>query len=228
MSTMSSLETGPMTDEVLKDIFASDQDMYPAPLTWERLRSWTTAAPEVATCFYLPAEGSKGRCTRTLIGAVIALPVLAPAWRDLLVGKVKETDVDAESMFARDGDPHSEVGLHVFHVERFDVPQACGRVGGFADLSMRAVVAAAERKGWKIIGHSALTATPGGRRCFEKMGFEPTGYEEFWVADARGGVELVTVTADTAPEERISPGDVAVRGHATMFARHLHPANSAQ
>ncbi|GJC83274.1 hypothetical protein ColLi_06112 [Colletotrichum liriopes] len=214
MSTASSLETGPMTDDVLQDIFASDQDMYPAPLTWERLRSWTTAAPEVATCFYLPAEGSKGRCARTLVGAVIALPVLAPAWRDLLVGKVKETDVDAESMFARDGDPHSEAGLHVFHVERFDVPR---RVGGCADSRI-------SRCGLS----SLLQSARGGRSSAILMGFEPTGYEEFWVADARGGVELVTVTADTAPKERISPGDVAVRGHATMFARHLHPANSAQ
>ncbi|GKT40527.1 uncharacterized protein ColSpa_00708 [Colletotrichum spaethianum] len=223
-----SLETGPMTNEVLKSIFASDQDMYPAPLTWERLRSWTAAAPEMATCFYLPAEDSKGVNTRTLVGAVIALPILAPAWRDLLVGKVKETDMDAESMFARDGNPRSGVGLHVFHVERFDVPEAREKARGFADLSMRAVIAAAEGKGWNIIGHSALTATPEGRRCFEKMGFEPTGYEEFWMADGRGGVELVTVSADTAPShEQIAPDEAAVRGHARMFAKHLYPANSA-
>ncbi|KAK2009661.1 hypothetical protein LZ32DRAFT_406381 [Colletotrichum eremochloae] len=230
------LETGPMTDEVLRGIFASDQDMYPAPLTWERLRSWTAAAPDMATCFYLPAaEGDEGRADRrSLVGAVIVLPLLAHAWRDLLAGRVKETDVDAESMFARDGvdneddgGPRPEVGLHVFHVERFDVPAAHGRVRGFANLSVRAVAAAAEGKGWKIIGHSALTATPEGRRCFERMGYEPTGYEELWMADGRGGVELVAAFADTAPEQQAAPDAAAVRGHARMVARYLPPAHSA-
>ncbi|KAK1595592.1 uncharacterized protein LY79DRAFT_588572 [Colletotrichum navitas] len=231
------LETGPMTDEVLRGIFASDQDMYPAPLTWERLRSWTTAAPDMATCFYLPAaEGDEGRADRrSLVGAVIVLPLLARAWRDLLAGHVKETDVDAESMFAcegvdgdeDDGGPHPEVGLHVFHVERFDIPATHARVRGFANLSIRAVGAVAEGKGWKIIGHSALTATPEGRRCFERMGFEPTGYEELWMTDGRGGVELVAVSADMAREQRTAPDAAAVRGHARMVARYLPPAHGA-
>ncbi|KAK1998026.1 hypothetical protein LX36DRAFT_656949 [Colletotrichum falcatum] len=223
------LEAGSMTDEVLRGIFASDQDMYPAPLTWKRLQSWTAAAPEMAKCFYLPvADG------RSLVGAVIVLPLLAHAWRDLLAGRVKETDVDAESMFARDGvdnedngGPHPEVGLHVFHVERFDIPAAREGVRGFANLSMRAVAAAAEGKGWNVIGHSALTATPEGRRCFERMGFEPTGYEELWMADGRGGVELVAVSADTAPEQRTATDSAAVRGHARMVARYLPPVYGA-
>ncbi|OBR04498.1 hypothetical protein CH63R_11201 [Colletotrichum higginsianum IMI 349063] len=230
------LETGPMTDDVLRGIFASDQDMYPAPLTWDRLRSWTTAAPDLATCFYLPDNGPSAAAaaaaadTRTIVGAVVALPLLAPAWRDLLAGGIKETDVDAASMLARDYDEGSGVvvGLHVFHVERFDVPEAreSGVLRGFGSIAMRAVVAAAEGKGWEVIGHSALTATAAGKRCFEQLGFEPTGYEEFWVADMRGGVELVTVSADTAGDGRVVPDEGTVRGHARMFAKHLpsHPA----
>ncbi|OHE92557.1 hypothetical protein CORC01_12136, partial [Colletotrichum orchidophilum] len=221
------LDQGPMTDEVLKGIFASDQDMYPAPLTWDRLRSWTTAAPEMATCFYLSADADGNSNAPTLIGAVIALPVLAPAWRDLLTGEIKEVDVDAGTMFPRAGDERSKVGLHVFHVERFNVPAARGKVRGFADISMRAVVAGAEKKGWSIIGYSALTATPEGRRCFEKMGFEATGYEEFWVDDGHEGVELVTITADSAPEEREVREAATVRGHARMLAKHLHPVTNA-
>ncbi|KAK0371093.1 hypothetical protein CLIM01_11553, partial [Colletotrichum limetticola] len=221
------LNQGPMTNEVLRGIFASDQDMYPAPLTWDRLRSWTTAAPELATCFYLSADAVENDDTQTLVGAVISLPILAPAWRDLLAGEVKEVDVDAGTMFPRDGAEHPEVGLHVFHVERFDVPEARGKVRGFAETSMQAVVAAAERKGWSIIGYSALTATPEGRRCFEKMGFEATGYEEFWVDDGRKGVQLVTITADTAPEKREVREAATVRGQARMLVKHLHPVTDA-
>ncbi|KAK1518057.1 uncharacterized protein CCOS01_12314 [Colletotrichum costaricense] len=221
------LNQGPMTNEVLRGIFASDQDMYPAPLTWDRLRSWTTAAPELAICFYLSADAVENDDTQTLVGAVIALPILAPAWRDLLAGEVKEVDVDAGTMFPRDGAEHPEVGLHVFHVERFDVPEARGKVRGFAETSMQAVVAAAERKRWSIIGYSALTATPEGRRCFEKMGFEATGYEEFWVDDGRKGVQLVTITADTAPEKREVREAATVRGQARMLVKHLHPVTDA-
>ncbi|KXH62854.1 hypothetical protein CNYM01_03715 [Colletotrichum nymphaeae SA-01] len=217
------LNQGPMTNEVLRGIFASDQDMYPAPLTWDRLRSWTAAAPELATCFYLSADAGENDDTQTLVGAVIALPILASAWRDLLAGEVKEVDVDAGTMFPRDGAEFPEVGLHVFHVERFDVPETQGKVRGFAETSMRAVVAAAERKGWSIIGYSALTATPEGRRCFEKMGFDATGYEEFWVDDGREGVQLVTITADTAPEKREVREAATVRGQARMLVKHLHP-----
>ncbi|TQN68644.1 hypothetical protein CSHISOI_06866 [Colletotrichum shisoi] len=237
MST-TTLETGPMTDDVLRGIFASDQDMYPAPLTWDRLRSWTTAAPDLATCFYLPDNGpsAAAAATRTLVGAIVALPLLAPAWRDLLAGRIKETDVDAASMLARDdggGDDEGSgvvvVGLHVFHVERFDVPEARegGVLRGFGSIAMRAVEAAAMGKGWEVIGHSALTATAAEKRCFEQLGFEPTGYEEFWVADGRGGVELVTLSADTAADGcRVVPDEAVVRGHARMFAKHLpsHPA----
>ncbi|KAK1689619.1 hypothetical protein BDP55DRAFT_545856 [Colletotrichum godetiae] len=220
------LEQGPMTDEVLRGIFASDQDMYPAPLTWDRFRSWTTAAPEMATCFYLPAGAGESSDAQTLVGAVVALPILAPAWQDLLTGEAKEVDVDAGTMFPRDDDERSEVGLHVFHVERFGVPAARGKVRGFADVSMRAVIAAAEKKGWSIIGYSALTATPEGRRCFEKMGLEATGYEEFWVDNGSEGVELVTITADTTTEERELREAAIVRGHARMLAKHLHPVTN--
>lgn len=75
----------------------------------------------------------------------------------------------------------------------------------------------------------ALTATPEGRRCFEKMGLESTGYEEYWVASdsadgsGSGGVELVTVSAGTAPQEFRAPEEAAVRGHARMLAKHLGP-----
>ncbi|KAF6806702.1 hypothetical protein CSOJ01_08686 [Colletotrichum sojae] len=209
------LRKGPMTPKVLQGIFASDQDMYPAPLTRERLDSWAAAAPEMASCFYLADS------PETVVGAVIALPLLATSWHDLLVGKIKETDVDPETMFPGHLDEGSTVGLHVFHVERFQVPEARG-VRGFADVSMRAVVDAAEEKGWKVVGHSALTATPEGRRCFEKMGFAPTGYEEFWVTSESSPAEvhLVTTSAGAAPESLIPAGST-VKGHARMLARHL-------
>ncbi|TEA19700.1 hypothetical protein C8034_v008997 [Colletotrichum sidae] len=221
MATRQVLETGPMTREVLDGIFASDQDMYPAPLTWERLESWTKAAPEMAICFHLPSDKDS---TGKPVGAVIALPMLVDSWRELITGVLKETDVEP-TMFPCEDDHSPEVGLHVFHVERFDVPEARGRVRGFGDISMQAVVDAALRKRWKVLGHSALTATPEGRRCFEKLGLSPTGYEEYWVSSASSDeVQLVTVSVDNASEVDISQD--RIKGHARMLAKHIPPTDA--
>lgn len=54
------------------------------------------------------------------------------------------------------------------------------------------------------------------------MGFEATGYEEFWVDDGREGVRLITITADTAPEKREVREQATVRGQARMLVKHLH------
>ncbi|KAF9873907.1 hypothetical protein CkaCkLH20_08641 [Colletotrichum karsti] len=211
--------------ELLQEIFASDQDMYPAPLTWERLEGWTRASPELALSLWF--TGVDDSASRPLVGAVIALPILASCWRDLLVGKVKETDVDPETMFPRESDPGAEIGLHVFHVERYEAPGTQEMVPRIAEISMKAVVEAAREKGWKVVGYSALTATPEGRRCFERMGFNPTGYEEFWVScESSPEMQLVTVSAETAHERKLLE-EQSVKGHATMLAKHVSSADAA-
>lgn len=69
------------------------------------------------------------------MGVIIVLPLVKKYWEDLLVGKIKEVDIDAGEMFAGvDGGGGGsstkmesemqlqapvEVGLHVFHIERF-------------------------------------------------------------------------------------------------------------
>lgn len=76
---------------------------------------------------------------------------------------------------------------------------------------------------------AALTATEDGNRFFEKIGFVPTGYEEYWVeSGSSSGVQLVTVSADTASESKI-PEKETIKGHARMMAttKHLLPADAA-
>lgn len=209
------LRKGPMTPKVLEGIFASDQDMYPAPLTRERLDSWAAAAPEMAWCFYLADS------PEPVVGAVIALPMLAASWNDLLVGKIKETDVDPETMFPAPRDEGSAVGLHIFHVERFQVPEASS-VRGFADISMRTVVEAAEEKGWKVVGHSG--------ECFADLNYDGNLTSGSTHSDPRG-TTLLREDGIRAHGLRGVLGDcrIVARGSAPGHdvrrcrARKLHP-----
>ncbi|KAH8882618.1 hypothetical protein GQ53DRAFT_615455, partial [Thozetella sp. PMI_491] len=165
-----------ISDGVLKAIYASDQDMYPAPLTYQRLKSWVDACPELSICF--EAEGGGGRVP---IGAVIVLPLVRSCWEDLLVGKIKEVEIDPLTMFA--GADETEVGLHLFHIERFEAFKSSGRLVRFAEFAMDEARDVALGKGhWNVLGHSALTATAAGSAMCKRMGFLPTGYEELFVS----------------------------------------------
>ncbi|KAL2257648.1 hypothetical protein VTK26DRAFT_9363 [Humicola hyalothermophila] len=175
-------------------------------------------------------------------GVIIVLPLKKKAWEDVLCGKLKEPDIDAGSMFPTSGcgtgrrqgglveeekgnaeskgrGEVEEIGLHVYHVERFDATvtptgnqaereRAQSGWGSerkrFAEFALDEVMRrAAGKTGWKVVGLSALTATPAGKRTFERLGFVPTGYRELFVErpsqrlpgstdkEAKGSVEMI-------------------------------------
>ncbi|KAK0704893.1 hypothetical protein B0H67DRAFT_674333 [Lasiosphaeris hirsuta] len=191
------LQRGPIPDALLRAVYASDQDMYPAPLPYARLRSWVAACPELSISFQRPAGGGDD-----VVGVIIALPLARAHWERLLSGELKEMDVDAASMFPGPG--AEEVGVHVFHVERFRGEGLPERVGGqgegaerprFAELGVDEIVTrAALVGGWRVVGLSALTATDAGRKSFERMGFTPTGYKEMFTIPDQASQTLLDST----------------------------------
>ena len=135
---MDNITRNPIPPTLLHQIYASDQEMYPAPLTYDRLRGWVDACPELSILFTsVPNtktdQANGDNSDDSQIGVVIILPILERYWRDLLSGRVKEVDVDPGVMFpavvasrdgreGRQGDGEAQkvkVGLHVFHIERF-------------------------------------------------------------------------------------------------------------
>jgi hypothetical protein len=152
MDTTPPLTNSPMTEDSLQQIFASDQDMYPAPLTYARLQSWVTASPKLSRCFHLSGSHPKGKGPGTrdaVAGVLIVLPLREAPWRDLLVGKLRETDIDAGSMIAPKDGAGSAVGLHVFHVERLDE-----HAKGFTRHSIEYADMVAKEEGWNVLGFS--------------------------------------------------------------------------
>ncbi|KAH6675268.1 hypothetical protein F5X68DRAFT_264399 [Plectosphaerella plurivora] len=168
----------PVDVGVLRSIHASDQEMYPAALPFERLQGWVDSASWLSIEFVVNA---------TPIGVVVALPVQRTKWEALLSGGLKETDIEASRDFGQavqgSDEGQDPVGIHIFHVERYESPQAQNAVQfrGFGNYAVGAVLDAARAEGYTILGTSALTATEDGHRAFGRMGFRSTGYEEVWI-----------------------------------------------
>ena len=142
-----------ISDEVLQRIFKSDQDMYPAPLTYERLKGWVDGCPELCVCF----RACPGGTDANLVGAIIVLPLLKRHWEDVLVGKLKETNIEP-AMFA--GETDADVGLHIFHIERFDGEMPDPRLPRFAEFALNDIRKLIEKKAWNILGYSGKGSPP--------------------------------------------------------------------
>lgn len=150
------LQAGPITDDLLQQIFASDQDMYPAPLTYARLQSWVDACPGLSQCFYLPEPDAAHRSRGAeLAGAIIVLPLKEAYWRALLTGNLRETDIDVSASFPANDSAENTMGLHVFHIERFS-----SRAKGFTSISLAYAQGVADTKGWDVLGYSGESHEP--------------------------------------------------------------------
>ena len=103
-----------ISEDVLRRIYVLAQDMCPTPLAFERLQSWVRRSPDFSVHFKATLKGSES----TPIGVIVVLPLIGKVWDDLVVGKIKESDIEPSTMFASESG--ADVGLHVFYLERFD------------------------------------------------------------------------------------------------------------
>lgn len=153
----------PIDDRLLGEIYTADQAIYPAPLlTYERLESWAAACPKLSICLHRHDSELAAR------GVIIVLPIREDCWGRLIVGELKEHDVDPSDMFPPDaaagggggihGHPEKvEVGLHVFHVERYSsIARDSGRTPPFTPAALEEVrTRVGERfPSWEIMGYS--------------------------------------------------------------------------
>ncbi|KAI9763726.1 MAG: hypothetical protein M1840_009123 [Geoglossum simile] len=144
----------PLSDNVLREIYSSDQSMYPAPLSYARLQSWVKACPELSLSYSAPS----GDAPAATIGTAIVLPLQGKHWRDLVEGKLKEIEIDATTMLTTQAG--AEVGLHVFHIEKPDSWPRLGdnsdnnNPGPFAEYVMATVGQISQAHGWNVLGYS--------------------------------------------------------------------------
>ncbi|KAF1808447.1 hypothetical protein P152DRAFT_462593 [Eremomyces bilateralis CBS 781.70] len=117
IQTDTCVERMPISDAILQGIYHSDQSMYPAPLTYKQLQSWVRACPQSCLAYAMSRDGQPSSHMET-VGAVIFLPVKQAYWKQLIVGKVKETEIDASAMLSTASG--YKIGLHCFHIEKFE------------------------------------------------------------------------------------------------------------
>jgi hypothetical protein len=144
-----------VNEDLVKEIHTSDQDIYPAPLTYERLKSWVDACPELSIAYKIIIDESDS--PPPLAGVLIALPIKAAHWNDLLIGNLKEWNI-LPTMFVTDDLTNTDVGVHIFHFEKYDAwNKGIGRFDGlrpFAEFALGDAAEIVEKKGWKIAGYS--------------------------------------------------------------------------
>ncbi|KAI5842371.1 hypothetical protein BZA05DRAFT_449149 [Tricharina praecox] len=136
----------PLPPTLIPALLASDSSIYPSPLTLSTLTSWITTAP--SSTLYYPSSG-----------IAVSLPLQLPYWLLLTSGELKEWEL-TPSMFAAPGAAAAEVGVHVWHVERWDGWRR--EWGVFGDVVRQDLGLAAGGR-W-----SALVVTHEGRRMFER------------------------------------------------------------
>ncbi|MBE3046228.1 hypothetical protein IMZ48_27565 [Candidatus Bathyarchaeota archaeon] len=143
------IQRTPISDDVLERVYVLGQGMCPTPFAYAQLKNWVEKCPEFCIEFQATLEGA----APTPMGVVIMLPIVKTHWMDVIVGKIRENDVDATTMFARD--PGAEVGLHIFYIERFDT---VSRQRNFGVLALNTARVIAEKKGWNLAGFSGMSS----------------------------------------------------------------------
>lgn len=155
----------------IKDIYDSDQAMYPAPqLSYSRLRGWVDACPELCLCLQrgnLETSNQAGIAQNDAIhGLIIVLPLRQPYWDRLLCGDIEEHDVDALEMFPaplkNELSAHPwkgnkiKVGLHVFHIERFRDFGSISKGTSFTPLALEEISGRVMKtfQSWEVVGYS--------------------------------------------------------------------------
>lgn len=154
----------PINDRLLDEIYIADQAIYPAPLlTYERLKSWAAACPKLSICLRQHDPES------TAQGVVIVLPLKDEFWGPLIMGELREHEVNPSDMFptVAGGVPdgahgHPEVvkvGLHVFHVERYSPhTRDGGRAPPFTLAALEEVRSRVVERfpSWQVVGYSGM------------------------------------------------------------------------
>ena len=194
--------------------FGADSQIYPSPLSLSVLTSWVKTCPSFALQYLHPKDQGK------VVGICIILPILKSHWDDLVSGRIHEWDILPSMLWHHDGEcakVDSDVGLHIWHIERFPGWQRTW--GGFGkyvwDEVRRGLLD--QLKGPRVRGFSALAVTEDGVRLFRDwLGWrESSCYQGQWVVSSGVGENRQTKIVEK--EDWLGVVDMEVIGDCKMF-----------
>lgn len=133
-----------------------DKKVYPTddPVTPEILDKWYQRNPEFGMIFE-----DKGN----LEGVLIAIPLNKKGWKNLISGKLQESNLNSETIF--DNTKDHEIGIHIYHIEKFNSSREFYKksLKGLNELTNSLKE---ENPSLKIIGFSGLCVTSEGIGLF--------------------------------------------------------------
>ena len=157
----------PLTQSDYLNLLAVDKKVYPTdnPVTEEILGQWYKNNPEFGVVF---------EEHNTLRGMLISIPLTKGAWQGLTSGKISEAELHGGAIFNASRD--SEIGIHVYHVERHDKSKGFYKeaLGALAEIVRNLKH---KNLALKVVGFSALCSSLQGRNLFEnKLNFRERGF----------------------------------------------------
>ncbi|MDD9911870.1 MAG: hypothetical protein OXR68_04395 [Alphaproteobacteria bacterium] len=182
-------------------LLASDRAVYPtdAPVTPAILDQWFQNNPE----FGMVAE--EGGQTRAMF---IAIPLAKKAWEDLIAGRLEESDLDADTVF--DNMRDSEVGIHIYHVEKYSDFSGSEPFYAAAFRQLGKIVDSLKEQNpeLEVAGVSALCVTAQGIGLFyNKLNFLESDFiNSEHILSKNGQLEIFDTTSQQALTAKLSDG----------------------
>ena len=135
-----------------------DKKVYPtdSPVTKDMLSRWYAKYPEFGLVYEENGE---------IAGLCAAIPLSESGWTKLIEGKLSESDLDDETLcdISRD----SEIGIHIYHIEKLDKSIKHFHEICLMDLARVMGMLKFNNKSLKVIGFSGLCTTKEGVGLFQ-------------------------------------------------------------
>lgn len=146
-----------ITQKDYSKLLELDKKVYPTdnPVNPKILDNWYAKNPEFGLIF----EDNKGK----LEGMCITIPLNKNGWNKLINGKLAEADLNSKTIF--DNSRDKEIGLHIYHIEKFSDGKDFYK-NSLAGLNSVLESLGKQNPKLKIIGFSGLCVTASGISLF--------------------------------------------------------------
>lgn len=191
-----------LTRSDLETFLKSDADIFPSSLTLHTLQSWYDKNPTNFLSHHIHDDSMSNNLPEENLGTLIAIPMKAKPWKELISGKFEEHKITSEMILEQHSSSWSSedfeqgYGIHIWHVEKSKLwNQFCStpfREIFWSDLKLS--VSVLSSKNMNCIGFSALCATEDGNRTFSKLGFSLKGCFDFTVQNRQGQLKVIHST----------------------------------
>jgi hypothetical protein len=140
-------------------ILELDKKVYPTkyPVTDSVISSWYINNPEFGMIY-----GDEGK----IAGVCIIIPLNKDGWGKLISGELSESGMDNKTIF--DNKRDKELGIHIYHIEKFDAKLKNFHRIVLKDLSNIINNLKKSNRELKVVGFSAMCVTKQGIDLFRK------------------------------------------------------------